>query len=448
MHSETVISAKNLAKVYRVFAHPGDRIKQALAFGRVHFHRQVTALKDISFEIKKGETIGIIGRNGSGKSTLLQLICGVLKPTAGRMQVNGRISALLELGSGFSPEFTGRENVYFQGAIMGFTEAQMDARFEAIAAFADIGESIDQEVRTYSSGMYVRLAFAVAIHVEPDILVIDEALGVGDALFSQKCFRFLNEFRKTGTLIVVSHDLRAINGLCERVIWLDQGTLRAFGPVKDVCQDYLSALFGGAQRGTEALGSSDDGDWVDQRMPYLNASNLRNDLKLYRFNPASSSFGRGGAQITDVRMTDPSGQPYSWVVGGEPVILSIQARVNVALESPIIGFTVKDDLGQALFGDNTYVSYADNPVRVEAGGLLEASFHFRMPRLRIGDYSVAVAVAEGSQATHELQHWVHDALVFQSTRGSVGGEFIGLPMRHVSLTVSHLPGQGAPNGWE
>jgi lipopolysaccharide transport system ATP-binding protein len=448
MHSETVISAKNLAKVYRVFAHPGDRIKQALAFGRVHFHRQVTALKDISFEIKKGETIGIIGRNGSGKSTLLQLICGVLKPTAGRMQVNGRISALLELGSGFSPEFTGRENVYFQGAIMGFTEAQMDARFEAIAAFADIGESIDQEVRTYSSGMYVRLAFAVAIHVEPDILVIDEALGVGDALFSQKCFRFLNEFRKTGTLIVVSHDLRAINGLCERVIWLDQGTLRAFGPVKDVCQDYLSALFGGAQRGTEALGSSDDGDWVDQRMPYLNASNLRNDLKLFRFNPDSSSFGRGGAQITGVRMTDPSGQPYSWIVGGEPVILSIQTRVDIALESPIIGFTVKDNLGQALFGDNTYVTYADNPVRVEAGGLLEASFHFRMPRLPIGDYSVAVAVAEGSQAAHELQHWVHDALLFQSTRSSVGGELMGLPMQQISLMVSHLPGQGAPDDCE
>jgi lipopolysaccharide transport system ATP-binding protein len=246
-------------------------------------------------------------------------------------------------------------------------------------------------------------------------------------------------------LIVVSHDLRAINGLCERVIWLDQGTLRAFGPVKDVCQDYFSALFGGAQRGAEGLGSSDDGDGVDQRLPYLNASNLRNDLKLFRFNPDSSSFGRGGAQITGVRMTDPSGQPYSWVVGGEPVIVSIQARVNIPLESPIIGFTVKDNLGQALFGDNTYVTYADNPVRVEAGGLLEASFHFRMPRLPIGDYSVAVAVAEGSQAAHELQHWVHDALLFQSTRSSVGGELMGLPMQQISLTVSHSLEQGAPN---
>jgi lipopolysaccharide transport system ATP-binding protein len=445
MRSELAISAHNLTKAYRVFAHAGDRIKQALAFGRVQYHRKVTALEDISFEIKKGETIGIIGRNGSGKSTLLQLICGVLKPTAGRMQVNGRISALLELGSGFSPEFTGRENVYFQGAIMGFTEAQVDARFDAIAAFADIGESIDQEVRTYSSGMYVRLAFAVAIHVEPDILVIDEALGVGDALFTQKCFRFLNDFRKTGTLIVVSHDMRAINGLCERVMWLDQGGLRAFGPVKDVCQDYLSALFGGTHRRSEGRGNSDDGDWVDQRMPYLNGSNLRNDLKLFRFNPDSSSFGRGGAQITNVRMTDSSGQPYSWVIGGEPVILSIQARVNVALDSPIVGFTVKDNLGQPLFGDNTYVSYADHPVKVEAGGLLEASFHFRMPRLPVGDYSVAVAVADGSQAAHELQHWIHDALVFQSTRSSVGGELVGLPMQHISLKVSHLQGQGAPD---
>ncbi len=451
MHSELAISVENLTKTYRVFSHPGDRIKQALAFGRIHFHREVTALKNISFGIKRGETVGIIGRNGSGKSTLLQLICGILKPTSGRMQVNGRISALLELGSGFSPEFTGRENVHFQGAVMGFTEAQMDARFDAIAAFADIGESIDQQVRTYSSGMYVRLAFAVAIHVEPDILVIDEALSVGDALFTQKCFRFLNEFRKTGTLVVVSHDLRAINGLCEKVLWLDQGVPRAFGPVKEVCQDYLSALFGGAQCGAKGLGDGEGGDWVDQRMPYLNTSNLRNDLKLFRFNPASSSFGRGGARITGVQMTDPSGKSYSWVVGGEPVILSIQTQASIALESPIIGFTVKDGLGQALFGDNTYVTYADNPVRVEAGGLLEACFHFRMPRLPIGQYSVAVAVAEGTQGAHEFQHWVHDALIFQSTRSSVGGELVGLPMQHISLTAgtkSHLPGEGTPDECE
>jgi ABC-type polysaccharide/polyol phosphate transport system ATPase subunit len=189
MRSDAVISVNKLTKTYRIFGHPGDRIKQALTFGRMRFHREFTALKDVSFEIKKGETIGIIGRNGSGKSTLLQLICGILKATAGSVQVNGRIVALLELGAGFNPEFTGTENVYFQGALMGFTRAQMDERFDGIADFAEIGEFIDQPVRTYSSGMFVRLAFSTAMHLNPEILVVDEALAVGDAGFQQKCFR-------------------------------------------------------------------------------------------------------------------------------------------------------------------------------------------------------------------------------------------------------------------
>src|SRR3989338_8224249 len=177
---DIAISVKNLTKIYRIFGHPGDRIKQALTFGRMRFHNEFTALQDVSFEIKKGETVGIIGRNGSGKSTLLQLICGILKPTSGSVKVNGRISALLELGAGFNPEFTGRENAYFQGAVMGMTREEMDGRFDDIAAFADIGKFIDQPVRIYSSGMFVRLAFAVSVHINPDILSIDEALSVGD----------------------------------------------------------------------------------------------------------------------------------------------------------------------------------------------------------------------------------------------------------------------------
>ncbi|MFS2033158.1 ABC transporter ATP-binding protein [Polaromonas sp. CT11-55] len=436
MHSEVAISAENLGKTYRVFGHPGDRIKQALTFGRIRFHDEFKALSEVSFDIKRGETIGIIGRNGSGKSTLLQLICGILKPSSGRVQVNGRISALLELGAGFNPEFTGRENVYFQGAVTGFTKADMDARFDRIASFADIGEFIDQPVRTYSSGMYVRLAFSVAIHVEPDILIVDEALGVGDALFTQKCFRFLNDFRKKGTLIVVSHDMRAVNGLCERALWLDRGVVQAFGPVKAVCENYLSALFGGAQHSERTSPEDSIADWADQRLPYLQASNLRNDLKLFRFDPAAPSFGGSGARIRDVRLIDQSGRPYSWVVGGEIVTLSIRAHVIENLISPIIGFTVKDGIGQALFGDNTYLSYADHPVAASPGETLEARFCFRMPRLPIGQYSIAAAIAEGSQGIHEFQHWVHDALVFESRRGSVDGALIGLPMRDISLTTT------------
>jgi len=224
-NDDIAITVKNLTKTYRIFGHPGDRIKQALTFGQKHYHKEFTALNDVSFEIKKGETVGIIGRNGSGKSTLLQLICGILKPTSGSVEVNGRISALLELGAGFNPEFTGRENVYFQGAVMGIAREEMTKRFDEIAAFADIGEFIDQPVRVYSSGMFVRLAFAVAVNVEPDILVVDEALAVGDAAFQAKCLLLLKTLQARGdiTVVFVSHDLVLVKNLCQRVFILSRG---------------------------------------------------------------------------------------------------------------------------------------------------------------------------------------------------------------------------------
>ncbi len=239
MHSEVAISVKGLAKTYRMFGHPGDRIKQFLGLGLKKYHAEFTALRDVSFDIKKGETVGIIGRNGSGKSTLLQLICGILKPTLGSVQVNGRISALLELGAGFNPEFTGRENVYFQGALTGFTQAQMAERFDAIAAFADIGKFLDQPVRVYSSGMFVRLAFAVAVHVDPDLLVVDEALAVGDMAFQAKCFEHMHALQAQGTsILVVSHALPIIRNFCQRAIWLDGGRQALDGPADQVCTAY------------------------------------------------------------------------------------------------------------------------------------------------------------------------------------------------------------------
>ena len=237
---DIAISVKNLTKTYRIFGHPGDRIKQALTLGRVRFHREFTALQGVSFEIKKGETVGIIGRNGSGKSTLLQLICGILKPTSGSVQVNGRVSALLELGAGFNPEFTGRENVYFQGAVMGLTKEAMDERFDGIAAFADIGEFIDQPVRTYSSGMFVRLAFAVAASVEPDVLVVDEALSVGDIGFQQKCLERIREMREAGvTIFLVSHDVLLMRNFGDTLIYLDQGRIKGMGDPETVGEAYI-----------------------------------------------------------------------------------------------------------------------------------------------------------------------------------------------------------------
>lgn len=241
MADDIAISVRNLTKTYRLFNHPGDRVKQFLSLGFRQYHRKFTALEDVSFDIRKGETVGIIGRNGSGKSTLLQLICGILKPTSGSVRVNGRISALLELGAGFNPEFTGRENVYFQGALMGFTSTQMDDRFDDIAAFADIGEFIDQPVRTYSSGMYVRLAFATVIHSEADILVVDEALAVGDEVFQRKCFERLETLLGNGktNLFFVSHNIRQVERICSRAFSLERGRVCQTGSSDEVCTAYF-----------------------------------------------------------------------------------------------------------------------------------------------------------------------------------------------------------------
>ena len=244
LSDDIVIAAQDLSKSYRLFAHPGDRVKEFLTFGLKQYHRRYEALVNATFDIRKGESVGIIGRNGSGKSTLLQLICGILKPSYGEVSVKGKVSALLELGAGFNPEFTGRENVYFQGAVSGLSKAMVDERFDDIAAFADIGEFLDQPVRTYSSGMFVRLAFAAMIHADSDILVIDEALAVGDGAFQRKCFdklaSYLEEDRRT--LLFVSHHLHQVERLCTRAIWLDQGRIVQNGIGKDVCTSYLATV--------------------------------------------------------------------------------------------------------------------------------------------------------------------------------------------------------------
>jgi lipopolysaccharide transport system ATP-binding protein len=292
MSSETAIEVQHLSKCYQIYATPHDRLKQfvlprlAQLAGRPPktYFSEFWALNDVSFTVKKGETVGIIGRNGSGKSTLLQLICGTLSPTGGTVQTRGRIAALLELGSGFNPEFTGRENVYMNAAVLGLTREEIDDRYEDIIAFADIGGYIEQPVKTYSSGMMVRLAFAVIAHVDADILVVDEALSVGDAFFAQKCMRFLRRFMKTGTVLFVSHDTVSVKGLCSHALWLEKGRVYQQGSPKEVTELYLEAFFE-AQQGkstTTRLKTEKNPDEMlperDQRMAFINHSNLRNDL--------------------------------------------------------------------------------------------------------------------------------------------------------------------------
>jgi len=449
-YNDIAIRVTKLSKCYEIYSAPRDRLKQFVAprLQRLvrkspkQYFREFWALKDLSLEVKIGQTVGIIGRNGSGKSTLLQMICGTLSPTSGSVQTNGRIAALLELGSGFNPEFTGRENVYMNASVLGLRNDEINARFDDIVSFADIGDFIEQPVKTYSSGMMVRLAFAVIAHIDADILVIDEALAVGDTFFTQKCMRFLREFMQRGTVLFVSHDTASIKSLCTHVIWLDHGNVMQEGSPKEVCESYLEASYE-AQQGKSTTRQKaikrpkptiSLGDQPTEPVPQ---SGLPNDIRVFDFNPDAASFGKGGATIGGVYLLDENANSLTWINGGETVILKIEAQVHRELDSPILGFFIKDRLGQMLFGDNTYLAYRENPISCSADDELRATFAFKMPLLPAGDYSVTAAIATGTSQNHEQQHWIHDAIIFKSDSNRVSNGLIGIPMLKLELEVSH-----------
>ena len=445
---EAVIQVEHITKIFRIYNTPKDRIKEFLAnlprrvagAKRIKKHKEFYSLNDVSLTINKGETIGIIGANGAGKSTLLQIICGTLSPTNGNVTVTGRVAALLELGAGFNPDFTGRENIFISASIMGLTDEQIKERFDSIVEFSEIGEFIEQPVKTYSSGMFVRLAFSIIAHVDADILIVDEALSVGDAFFVQKCMRFLRAFMEHGTVLFVSHDTASIVNLCDRAIWIDHGQKKMEGSAKDVSEAYLAALFKQSNRNVSIKRQNKDVTEVvaykDMRTSFINASNLRNDIELFSFNDESKQFGENGAEIYSVRLEDQNGEPLSWVVGGEEVKLRISVKCLKSMFSPIIGFYIKDRLGQTLFGDNTYLSYMDTPLSMQPDDNMDSIFEFNMPILPVGEYSICVAVAEGSQQEHIQHHWIHDAVIFKSHSSSTVTGLVGIPMKNISISVN------------
>jgi lipopolysaccharide transport system ATP-binding protein len=453
MSEVIAIKIENVGKTYPIFRAPQDRLKQ-MVWPRLQamaglqpgkYYYPFEALHDISFEIRKGESLGIVGRNGSGKSTLLQIIAGTLQPTTGSVQVNGRVAALLELGSGFNPEFTGRENVYLNCSVFGLSREETRERMQSIEDFADIGSFIDQPVKTYSSGMTMRLAFAVIVHVDAEVLIVDEALSVGDVFFVQKCMRFIREFQKRGSLLFVTHDTTALQTLCDRAVWLEKGCLRESGPAKRIAESYLKATYAEKQGVTffdENISSSStfsnspiqEEVVVDQRASFINSSNLRNDIKVFAFDPDSDAFGAGGAVIESVTLRDAAtGKSLAYIVGGEEVVLEVSARANVNLDRPILGFNLKNHLGQFLFGDNTFLSYLDSPCPADSGDYLTAEFRFQMPYLPPGDYMFCAACANGTQEEHVQHHWSHEALAFRSESSHTVGGLIGLPMRSIRL---------------
>ena len=443
--AKPVISVEGLGKCYRMYEKPSHRLWQGLT-GRGGFHKDFWALRGVDVQIMRGETFGVIGKNGSGKSTFLQMVAGTLTPTEGSLRVDGRVAALLELGSGFNPEFTGRENVYLNATILGLARSEIDKRMQGILEFADIGDFIDQPVRSYSSGMTVRLAFAVIVHVDADILIIDEALSVGDAFFSQKCMRFLREFQKTGTLMFVSHDAAAVTNLCSRAVWLEDGTVRMMGPAQAVVESYMTQ-----QHVVSRSNLAGETVVVDEKLPlrpqarptgedfrkhdFENAGVL-NRISLFEFDPDHTGvqFGSGLAKIEDVAFLDEQSTPLKLTAGGELARLRITFRLLEDLDDLIAGFYVKDRLGQRLFGDNTHFSQLHAPISGRKGDVFHAEFRFRLPLMPQGSYMIDAAIASGSQDDHTQQHWIYDAIEFKAIDKTMRFGLVGIPMLGIEVS--------------
>ncbi|MBI5885210.1 MAG: ABC transporter ATP-binding protein [Deltaproteobacteria bacterium] len=438
---EIAISVKNISKSYRLYKAPPDKLKEILnPFGR-KYHQEFRALNDVSFEIKKGESVGIVGRNGSGKSTLLKLICGVLQPTSGEVSVQGRVSALLELGAGFNQEYTGRQNVYMNGALRGLTKEQVDEKLESILDFADIGDFIDQSVKTYSSGMYVRLAFSCAVNVEPDILIVDEALSVGDIRFKHKCFRKIESFREAGkTVLMVTHDIGSVKSFCDNAIWINNGKIEQIGKADAVVRDYSSFMnYGLVSKGSVALK-----DTKAQRGNEVSLVQRGNEASFDADIPweevsHSSSFGDGGAIIKRVAFYGKDDfKKIAILEGGESVVFSLDIEVKEALDMPIVACRLDNKYGMHIFGvSNLTVGEELRPLN--AGERVVVNIEFVFPKLGNGHYVIAAAIANGTNQAHVQQHFVHEAYIVQVINPSVAakmGHCIVLEQTWISLMDS------------
>lgn len=437
MCSDIAIEVKDLGKCFNVYDKPAHRLMQMLFRGRRRYYREFWALRQVGFSIRRGETVGIIGRNGAGKSTLLQMICGTLTPTEGQITVRGRVAALLELGAGFNPEFSGRENIYLAASLYGVDKKTISMRMESIATFADIGEFIEQPVKTYSSGMYVRLAFALIAHVDAEILVIDEALSVGDAYFQQKCMRFLANFqRQGGTLLFVSHDMGALNALCESAVLLRrQGThyLCDVGSARDISAVYLRDLY--SDRTTSAIARAPHP--IQATYDSKNIEPTRFHASPFRSN--ADGFGAGGARIESVAFNNILGDPLVEFDSSEDIRLTVVARLNKSISYPAVGFMLKDRKGQYILAESSDSYLREEAISIHEGSVLTVTFQLRLPRLIRGEYSLDVALAEGPGDDHVQHHWLHDAIILtainsQLVHGISGAQPLSVSVRSSSST--------------
>ncbi len=439
---ENAIRVKDVTKIYRLYDRPSDRLKESLSLTRKNYHKDFYALKGVSFDVVKGESVGIIGTNGSGKSTILKIITGVLTPSGGEVTVNGRISALLELGAGFNMEYTGIENVYMNGTMMGYSRADMDKKLPEILEFADIGDFVYQPVKSYSSGMFVRLAFALAINVDPEILIVDEALSVGDIFFQAKCYRRMDELRAGGTtILMVTHDMSSVLKYCDRTVLLNNGTKVAEGKPGEMVDLYKKILAGQYDQLTEMISERErsnaagalsgsgkpeyegSGDAAKEDGGYA-SDNREHSGELMRdsmtVNPSVNEYGNGRAEIYDFGVLDKDGRLTNLVLKGETFTIKEKIRFNGHVEAPIFTYTFRDKKGNDLTGTNTMFENA-RVYSADEGDEYEVAFTQRMD-LQGGEYLLSMSCTGFEQGELVVYHRLYDILNFTviSNKNTVG----------------------------
>lgn len=416
--SDIIVKITDLKKEYRLYSNPADRVKEVLSLTGKKYSRTFKALDGISMEVKKGETVGIIGANGAGKSTLLKIITGVLPPTSGEVMVKGKIAALLELGAGFNQEYTGLQNIYLNGRIMGFSKKQMDSRVQEIIDFADIGEFIDQPVKTYSSGMFARLAFAVAINVEPDILIVDEALSVGDVFFQNKCFRKFEELKSRGvTILFVSHDIVSVRQMCSRILWIDRGVQKNFGPSDLVCDMYMDEKRKSMNEGVVLTAGENETIHADKSgaeavFPALHYKGSKLKSKSFDFLSCFIT-DEDGAVTTDMQVE----KEYEF---------HMVIDFHEDMDCLIAGFVFENNKGLPIYDLNNFINQGQTWRGVK-DEISEITFRYRLPRVMKGTYAVSATLAQGTQENHLMLTWLHGVLEATVRNDGYNSSYIEIP---------------------
>ena len=427
------VEFQGVSKSYAIYDSPGDRLRELVSPTRFKRHRDFWALHDVSFEVHRGETFCIVGENGSGKSTLLQMVAGILQPSSGTVAVNGRVSALLELGAGFNPEFTGRDNVYLNGSILGLTTRQIDERYKGIEAFAEIGEFINQPVKTYSSGMVVRLAFAVAINVDPEILLVDEALAVGDLYFRQRCMRKVHEMRARGiTILFVSHAVADVKAIGDRALWLEHGRVVEIGDPDRVVARYLAAM---VEKDSTYLQNK-----AGTGAKRTSAEPVRAPEVVETIPNVDHRYGDGRAEVLGIAVLDEQGRPLHMLDPGSNILVRISVRAKEEVPLPMVGFMLRNQLGMDFSGTNT-AREGHELAPMQPGDIYTVDFYLELPELYPASFSFSPAVADGTLLGYQMCDWIDNAVVLQMGRSEaqIYG-YIHLPCRvEVNSRVKREP---------